>query len=154
MKILKNILIGLGSLFILFIVFAVYMSGESSEFKEQNEQFVKDFTQNYSRSWNIESVSDLVTNDFLSQINTPNGQHAVTAFRQLGALVEIKDMELNNYGSHSSGITTGVFKFKATFEKSKALVSVTLQDQEGAIKVHGFYINPINNITTPKEIEA
>lgn len=154
MNIIKKILIGLGAIFALFIALAIFLAGESSEFKDKNEQFVKDFTNTFSQQWDISSVSQSLTNDMLSQIKTPNGQHALNVFRSLGKLVEITDLELHNYNSHTSGITTGVFKFKAQFENGSTLVTVTLQEKDNAVRVHGFHIDPISNVTAPKEVKA
>lgn len=154
MKLIKNILVGLGSIFAIFILLAIYLFDQSSDFKEQNEQFVKDFTHEFSNTWDINSVSDLTTNGLLSQINTPNGKHALNIFRSLGKLVEIKDVELNNYESQASGIITAKFIFKAKYENASSLVTVTLQKKDEMVKVHGFHIEPIGNVSAPKEFGA
>jgi hypothetical protein len=154
MKIIKNILIGLGVVFAIFIGLAIFLFGESSEFKERNEQFVKDFTQEFSQEWTIGRVSDRTTNDFLSQISTPNGQHALMQFKTFGKLVKIEDVEMGNYSTATGSGATGVIKFKAEFENVKALVTVTVREKDGEAKVHGFHIDPLSDISRPKKINA
>ncbi len=135
-------------------MFAVLITGESSEFKEKNESFVKEYTREFSKNWEIKYVINKTTNSMLSQIYTPNGKHALNVFRTFGEVVKITDMELHNYNAHSSGITTGIFKFREKFENADTLVTVTIQEQNNNVKVHGFHIDPIGDVSSPKEIKA
>lgn len=154
MKIIKNILVGLGALLVLFVIAAFFLFGESTDFKEQNEEFVRDFTSQFSQSWEVSSVSALLTNDMLIQVNTPNGRQAMGVFRTLGRLKEITDMELNHYNADFNGITTGIFKFKADFENASAVVTVTVQERDHQVRVHGFHVDSINSRLGPREIET
>ncbi len=151
MQIIKKILIGLGVVFALFIGFVIFMFGESGDFKENNEQLVREYTQKFSQNWSISSVSDLSTNDLLSQITTPNGQHSLRQFQSFGKLVEIEDIEISNYNTSTGAGTTGVFKFKAKFENLNALVTVTVREKDSVAKVHGFHIDPLSEVSPPKE---
>lgn len=154
MKLIKNILIGLGVVFSLFIGLAVFLFWESSEFREKNEPFAREFTRAFSQDWSIGDVSDHVTNDLLAQINTPNGKHALSQFRAFGRLVKIEDVEMGNYNASAGVGVTGVLRFKAEFENVKALVTITLRETDGVVKVHGFHIDPLSDIKAPKNINA
>jgi len=154
MKLIKNILIGFGAIFVLIIGLFIFVAGSSSEFKDKHEQFVKDYTREFSKNWEIENISLRTTNDLLAQINTTKGKQAVNVFRSLGKLLEISDMELGNYNSRVGGPTTGEFKFKASFENAKTIVTVTIREVDDKVKVQGFHVNPIGSILQPKEVKA
>lgn len=154
MKLIKKILMGLGVVFILFIALAIFLTGSSYQFRQKHEQFVRDYTHEFSQSWVINNVSAKTTNDMLQQINTPNGKQAVSIFRSLGGLVEISDMELQNYSTNAGGPTVGVFNFKASFENADTIVTVTVHENDDAVKVDGFHVNPIGDISPAKEITA
>ena len=154
MKVIKKILVGLGIVFVLFIVLAIFLAGSSSEFKEKHQAFVINYTHEFSKNWEINSVSTETTNGMLSQINTPNGKHALSVFSTFGEFVEATDIELHNYSTNAGGPTVGVFKFKAQFKNANTLVTVTVQEIDGAVKVHGFHIDPIGNILPSSEFNA
>ena len=154
MKLLKRALIFLGVVFILVIALVIFLASASSDFEKQHEQFVRNFTADFSLNWEIDSVKHHLTNDMLAQIGTPNGRHALNVFRSFGQLEEISDMELSNYNSNTSGLVTGIFKFKARFKNGSALVTVTLHEKDDAIRVHGFHIDPVGNLSNPKEINT
>ncbi len=154
MKLIKNILLGLGSLFVLLVVIAIYTHGQSSEFKDKNTQFAKDFTHDFSQQWDVSTVSNITTNNFLSKISTPTGQHALSMFRTFGKLTDANDVELIKYISNVNVGATATFKFKATFEKVKAVITIVLKEKNNEIKVHGFHITPISTISSPKEFQA
>lgn len=154
MEILKKILIGLGVVFVLFVGLAIFLAGSSTEFKEKHQDFVVNYTRDFSQSWEVSAVSSIMTNGMLTQINTPNGKHAINVFRSLGAFVQATDFELHNYSTHAGGPTVGVFKFKATFKNANTLVTVTVHEIEGDIKIHGFHIDPIGEISLPSEYKA
>ena len=154
MKILKNLLIGLGVLTVLFGGFAFVINGASSDFLEKHREFVTNYTKTFSRNWEVDSISELSTIGLLSQVNSPNGKHTLGIFRAMGVLVEVTEMELNKYSAYSSGPTVGIFKFKAKFENAKSLVTVTIHEVNGIAKVHGFHIEPIGNIIQVDEINA
>ena len=154
MKIIKKILIGLGAFFVLFIVLAIFIASSSSEFKDKHQEFALNYTIEFSKKWKIDSVSSLTTNGMLSQINTPNGKHALNVFKKLGEFVDATDFELHNYSAHTGGPTVGVFKFKAKFKNANTLVTVTVHEIEGEPKVHGFHVDPIGEINSSNEIKA
>ena len=154
MGVLKKILIGLGVIFILFIGLAIFLAGSSTEFKEKHQDFVISYTKEFSQNWEVSSVSSIMTNGMLSQINTPNGKHAINVFKSFGAFEKASDLELHNYSTHSGGPTVGVFKFKAKFKNANTLVTVTVHEIEGVVKVHGFHVDPIGDIFLPSEFKA
>lgn len=154
MKVLKNILITLGTIFLLFVALAIFLFSSSSEFKERNQGFVENYTKEFSQKWDVKSVSDKSTNGLLASINTPNGKQAISFFSSLGKLKSISDIELANYSSNAGSPDVGVFTFKAEFENGKALVKVTIHESDDVIKVHGFNIDPIGELTSTKEVIA
>ena len=154
MKIIKNILITLGTIFSLLIVLVVFLVGESADFKEDHEQFVVDYTNTFSQAWNVASVSDVSSNDFLTQIKSPNGKQAVNAFSSLGKLVDTKDMQIDNYNSNVNGTTTASFKFKANFEHGKTLVTITVVESDGHIRVQGMHIETLDDVSDNVELNV
>lgn len=154
MKFLKKLFMGLGVLFLLIIIFAVFMFSESSSFKEKHSQFIQEFTQGFSEDWDIADVSDLTTSEFLANLNTPNGKHALGVFKTLGKLVSITDIEIQNYSANAGGPNTGIFVFKAKFENAKTLVTITIQEQDDIVRVYGFRIDPIGDISQELELNA
>jgi len=154
MKLIKNILLGLGAIFVILIVVAVYLFGESSDFKKEHEQFVRDYTHKFSQEWEISSVSDQSTNELLVNIATPSGQDVINLFRSYGKLVEINDVTLNNFTTHAGGATTGEFILNTKFENAKALVTVTVHEEDDIIKVDGFHIKPLGKVKAPSEVKA
>lgn len=154
MKIIRSILIGLGSLTLIFSAVIAFLATESSNFKKDNEQFVNEFTRDFSHTWDISTVSQLTTNELLSQISSPKGKQTISFFQSLGEIVEINDMELSDYKSQTGGIAIGVFKFKATFENANTLVTVTVKEHDDSIKIHGFHINALHNMSHTPKVET
>lgn len=154
MKLIKNILLGLGAIFAILIVAVVYLFGESSDFKKEHEQFVKDYISEFSQEWDISSVSDQSTNELLVNIATPSGQNVINLFRAYGKVVEINDVTLNNYSTHAGGATTGEFLLNTKFENAKAMVTVIVQEKESGIKVDGFHIKPLSEVKSAREVKA
>lgn len=153
MKVIKNILLGLGALFLLIVVFFTFLWGESSDFKEQNALFINNYLETFSTNWDLDDVKDQMTNGLLIEINTPNGTNAMNYFKTLGRLQEIRDLEINNYNTTLSG-KTGVFLFKAKFQYSDTVVKMILQKNEDGVKVNGLYITPLGKVNDNKEIPA
>ncbi len=156
MKIVKNIFIGLGVIFLILIVVFAFTASDSFEFKSKHEEFVKKFSTEFSQTWEVDNVSLLLTNGLLSQVNSPNGVQATNKFRALGKLVEIKDLELANYSSSygTQNGSTGVFRFKGIFENATALVTVSIYVNEVEVKVSGFNIDPIGQVKATNEKNA
>lgn len=154
MKVIKKILIGLGVFFLFFIVIVIFLVNSSSEFKEKHQDFAVNYTKEFSQNWDISAVSSKTTNGMLSQINTPNGKHALNVFKRFGSFIEATDIELDNYSSHAGGPTIGIFKFKAEFKNAKTLVTVTVHEIDDNVKVHSFHVNPIGKIKKSGEVAA
>lgn len=155
MKILKNILIGLGILFVLFICLAVFLFSKSSEFFEQHQSFVEEFTYDLSENWRFNDVRSRVSNELLQSLNTPNGRAFMTQASAFGRLIEATDFQKGNYYSGTGG-NVGVISFKATFSNTKALVTVSVIEKDGKVKIHGFNVSAIDGLTAPinREQEA
>ena len=140
MKFFKGVLITLGVFFVIVIGLIVYTSRESSQFLDENREFITQFSFDLSENWSAEDVHSRLTNEFLQSLDTPTGRGS---FNQLKALGKLKDVSDFTIQSHSSGTigTTAVINFKATFENAKGLVVVTLVEREGKTLVHGFHFS-------------
>ena len=144
MKILKNILIGLGVFFVVIIALFVYLGLDSSEFKEKQTPFIESFMEEFSANWELQDVYSKLTNDLIKQIDTPNGRQAMSVFRGLGSYEGMSDLAVNNYSSATSG-KTATFTFKAQFSSGPALVQIVLLEADGKTLVNGLHITPSNN---------
>lgn len=153
MKIIRNILIGFGGLFLLLIVFFMFIAGSSSEFRTENQYFVTKFMRDFSEKWDINDVKDDLSNQMLAQIDSLNGQFALNYFKSLGKLKSIRNFELNNYRTSTNG-ETGVFLFKAKFENADTLVTFTLVKTDKGRKVNGLNIQALEDINPIKEVPA
>ena len=146
MKIIKQFLIGLGILFLLFIILATFISIKGNDFKEDNIGFVAEFLDEFSQDWKISSVSDQLSNEFLIQIKTPNGEQAMQVFKRLGKLENVRDFEMGNFRTSSGESQTGVLIFKAKFNNAETIVTITLNVLDGIKKVYGLNINTLEDI--------
>lgn len=155
MKILKNILIGLGIIFILFILLAVFLSYKSYDFFEENKGFVEEFSYDLAEHWQIEDVHSRVSNEFLQSLDTPNGKEFLKYAKGLGPLIEATDFQMGNYHAGTDG-TTGVITFKATYTNAKALVTVIVIKREEQVRIHGFNVSAPDGLSAPviREREA
>jgi hypothetical protein len=149
MKIVKNILIGLGCLFGLFIVITVFLSFKSSSFKNDYSPFVSKFMTEFSENWDVGDIQYMLSNDFLEQIETPNSRQAMAKFRQLGKIQQIQEIELTNYRSNvgDNSFKLGEFVFKADFENASGLVTMIVIVKNGGERVQGLNINPTTEIS-------
>lgn len=145
LKILKNILIGLGVIFILVISLFVFLASESSEFTDKHTNFVENFVKEFSVNWDIADVHSDVTNDMLRQIKTLDGQKAISTFMQLGKLISIDNLSLINYSSNTSG-DSGIFEYKGQFQNGAALVRIEVIEKDENVKVHTLNITFIDDI--------
>ena len=144
MKILKNILISLGVIFLLFRVLFIYLSIDSDKFKDEQEPFIESFMHEFSSDWNVRDVYPKLTNNFIQQIETQAGRHALNIFKTLGEYESMSDLSISNYNTGTDG-TTAIFTFKAQFTSGPALVSITLLKDNDKTLVHGLHITPSNN---------
>lgn len=155
MKIIKNILIGLGAVFLLLVGLVVFLASESVDFHDKHSDFVQEFTRVFSEDWDISSVSDSMSNGMLSQIDTTEGRRAMEIFRSLGAVVSITDFEMSNYySSATDNANTGTFQFKAKFQRGDALVTVTVLESDDKVRIHAFNIQPIGDLAPSEELEV
>lgn len=148
MRILKNVLLGLGSLFGLLVVLAIVMGISSAHFKTQQTPFVTRFVTDLSRHWELADVYDRLSNTFIEQAGSAQGRQIMQRFRTLGALRSLQDLELRNYSMTTTG-TTAVFSFKGTFETDAALVTVTVLKTSGTVRVLAFHLDPIPGRNLP-----
>jgi len=135
----KNILIGLGVLFLVVIAFFAWIGASSSQFRKEQTLFVETFVTDLSKRWDIADVYDRLANPFTEQIRTPQAQQLLHQFKQLGALQSVHDLELRSYNANNNG-RTGLLSFKGTFENGEAVVNVTIVKKGGAVRVLGFYL--------------
>jgi hypothetical protein len=143
MRVLKKILIGLGSVFLVLILLAVWLGIQGSRFKRDEAPFVKAYVTDLARRWDVADVYDRSANTLLEQADSAEGQSLMQHFRGLGALTSIHDFALKNFSDGTWG-RRGVFDFKADFQNGEALVEVTvLDDGRAGPRVLGFYLNGI-----------
>ena len=154
MKVIKKILMGLGAVFLTIVFLALFVMHSQKEFREKHEEFVKTFLFEYSQSWEIARVSSSLTNEMLSQINTPAGINATNLFRTFGKITDISDFKIAKYGTHTNGTSTGVFTFKAAFENTKGLVTVVVQEESDRVRIQGFKIETIGDVSHPTKVQA
>jgi hypothetical protein len=147
-NILKKIFIGLGIIFTILIVIFGLVVLKSWDFKKDNTEFVKQFMTQFADNWEMNDVQHMLTNEFIDQITTPGGRAAVMEFRKLGKLVDILDIELNNFNTFwgTNSQQRGVFVFKAQFENGNALATLTLIVNDNGRRVDSLNLNPIGEI--------
>jgi hypothetical protein len=139
MRVLKNILIGLGVLFLVVLAFFAWIGVSSRQFRKEEAPFVETFVTDLSKRWDIADVHERMANSFIEQAGTPQAQQLLHQFKQLGGLKSAHDLELRNYYASSNG-RTGIFSFKGTFESGEGMVQVTIVKKDGAVRVLGFYL--------------
>jgi hypothetical protein len=139
MRVLKNILIGLGVIFLVVLALFAWVKVSSNQFRKDQAPFVESFVTDLSKRWDISDVHDRIAGSFIEQVSTPQAQHLLHQFKQLGKLQSVRDLELRGYKSDNSG-RTGLFSFKGIFENGEAVVKVTIVNKDGAVRVMGFYL--------------
>jgi hypothetical protein len=143
MRVLKKILIALGSVFVLLIIGFAWLGFQSARFKRAETPFVTTYVTDLSRRWNVADVYDRSANEFLAQADTAEGRRAIEMFRPLGALTSSGDLDLKNYSVGTWG-RRGVFDFKARFQNGEAVVEVTIVDSgRGGARVLGVHLDAI-----------
>lgn len=130
MRVLKKLLIGFGSVFLVLVVLFAWVGIQSVRFKREGSPFVKAYVTDLSRRWNVADVYDRSANEFIAQADSADGRRAIRSFRSLGTLTSIRDFELKNYSDGTWG-HRGVFDFKAGFQNGEALVEVTVVEKSG-----------------------
>ena len=141
MKILKNILIGFGVLFVAIIGLMIFVGTGSSEFREKQAPFIESFMAEFSENWDVADVHSKLSNDLLKEIDSPSGRTALGVFQTLGNFEGMNDLVLQHYTSGTSG-KTGKFTFKARFTGGPALVEIILVDSEERTLVNWLHITP------------
>lgn len=134
MKIIKNILAGIGLLFVLVAALGAFTSFSRSNFEERNRAFSELFVRDLSAAWRIEDVQDRLTNEFLVDLAVPETRKAFRVLAGWGQLKEIADVELLKHQFGKEG-ETGAFRFKANFENGNAIVVLTVHANEERARV-------------------
>jgi hypothetical protein len=142
MRVLKKILIGFGSVFLVLIALFLWLGMESVRFKHEQAPFVRAYVTDLSRHWNVADVYDRSDNGLIAQAGSAEGRQALLSFRSLGSLTSIDDLELRNYSDGTWG-RRGVFDFKAEFENGEALVEVVVNQGDAGTRVLGVHLNNI-----------
>jgi hypothetical protein len=138
MRVLKNILIGLGSLFLVIIALVAWTQVSSREFRNEQAPFVETFVTDLSRRWDLADVHDRLADSYIKQASTPQVQQLLHQFKQLGALKSVHDLELRSYSAINNR-QIGNFSFKGIFENGEAVVNVAIAKKAGPVRVLGFY---------------
>ena len=131
MVIRKNILIGLGALFLVVIALISWIGMSSSQFRKEEAPFVEKFVMDLSKRWDIGDVRDRMTESFIEQAGT--------------------DLEMRSYQTINSK-KTAVFSFKGTFESGDGMVTVTVVGHDGVVRVLGFVLRAIH--TGPSKLQT
>lgn len=139
MRVLRKVLIGFGSIFILLIALFVWLGVQSASFKHKENPFVEAYVTDLSRRWDVADVYDRSANEFVAQADSIEGRQAIQRFKPLGALTSIHDFELKNYSDGTWG-HRGVFDFKAAFQNGDALVEIIVV-QKGDVGARVLAIN-------------
>ena len=139
MQVLKNILIGLGVLFLVALALFAWVGVSSSQFRKEQAPFVERFVTDLSKRWDIADVSDRMANPFIEQASTPQARQLLHQFKELGALQSVQDLQLRSYLTNNNG-QTGIFSFKGMFENGEGVVNVTIVKKDGVARVSGFYL--------------
>lgn len=84
MRVLKNILIGLGGLFLVVIALLAWIGVSSSQFRKEQAPFVQTFVTDLSKRWNVADVYDRMANPFIEQVSTPQPQQLPTSVQAAG----------------------------------------------------------------------
>lgn len=127
MRVLKRILIALGSAFLLLVVLIGWVGMQSLRFKRQETHFVESYVKDLSRQWNVADVYDRSESAFIAQASSMQGRRALQSFKSLGRLTAVHDLELRNFFDGTAG-RRGVFDFRADFQNGTAQVEVTVID--------------------------
>jgi hypothetical protein len=140
MHIVKKILVGLGGVFLALIALFFWLAVSSSNFRTQQEPFVKAFVTDLSKRWDLTDVYGPLANSFIEQADTAQGRGLMMQLKQLGALQSVRDFELRNYNFAPKG-QTGIFSFKGTFDYGEAVVDVTVIRSGGMVRVQGLHVS-------------
>lgn len=127
-----------------------YIQHFNRDFKADNAQYIENFVRDFSTTWEITSIKDQLSNQLLSQIAEPEGQIALAQYRTLGALEDIRDLELTGYESNAQE-EVGVFQFKARFHNADTIITFTLIKSEIGNRVDGMKIKTIEKNTKQSE---
>ncbi len=143
MRFREKLLVAATLVFGVIVAAGIYISQESMEFKTFHESFVRTFVEDLSQSWELQDIAGRLSEEFLEQAESVDGQEQLEKFSILGMLNEIKEVEIGKYFSGSGG-TLGEFLITARFEKEEVLVKVTVHEQSGEVKVRGVTINRLD----------
>jgi hypothetical protein len=143
MRVLKNILIGFGVLFLVGIALFAWVGVSSSQFRKEQAAFVGTFVTDLSKRWDTADVHDRLADSLIEQASSPQTQSLMHQFKELGRLRSVHDLELKSYVSTNKG-QRGTFSFKGAFENGEGVVDVTIIKKDGAVRVSGFRLNGIH----------
>lgn len=154
MKIIKNILSAIGILFVLLIVLVVFVFDSRSDFNEAHAPFVAEFMNEFSQSWDTAQVSDQLTNELLSMSTTERSRNALAYLKDFGKLIEIKDIAIGEYKTHTGGEKEATFSFKADFENGQGVGSIVIRLIDGKPKVQALSLNSVGELVRSKQVSA
>ena len=126
---------------------------DSQRFKEQNKEFLTMFTQKFSENWDIEQVSQYVTDDLYNKISSPRSERILDYFRNLGSVITIHEVKMQKYNVND-GIKTVNFALKTQYEYADVYVTIMLIENQKSVKVAEFQIVPIDKEPFKTRISA
>ncbi len=142
MKIIKNILIGIGVIFVVIVGFVIFIIGNSSVFREEKTPFIEYFMSEFSEGWKTSSVNSRFTNDLRRHIDSPKGRHDLEAMQSLGVLESMSEPELGFYTNPINSGKWGKFTFKAQFSNGFAFVELSVVEKDDKTQVDSLHFTP------------
>lgn len=141
MKVLRNILIALGAVFVGIIALVAYLGVGAHEFRRQEASFIGGFMRDFSRTWDAASVRSKLSDDLLKQFASVKGSNALEALQTLGRFRSMSGLSLESFSSATWG-KSGTFRFKGHFANGPADVEIIVERHDGKTLVSGLHITP------------
>ncbi len=142
MRIVRKVLVVLGTLFAIIVAFFIFLGISGERFKNAETPFVTQFVTDLSRHWDLADVSDRSARSLIEQASSARGRQVLQSFKPLGSLRSAHDFALHNYYVGTGGVSA-VVSMKADFEYGDAVVDVTLQRHDGAVRVTGIFLREV-----------
>ena len=76
MRVLKNVLVGLGALLLVFLALLSWVGVSSSQFRKEQTPFVESFVTDLARRWDLADVRDRLDN----ALSNRRSRHKVSSF--------------------------------------------------------------------------
>lgn len=152
MKLSGKLLIGGTAIFVILVGAAIYISQQAEAFKKQHQAFAQAFITDLAQNWDVNAVSTRMSDSFIEQAQSDNGQAYLRAFAALGRLISIDEIETGQYFSDAEG-TRGELVMRINFQTGLTSVKLTLHEQDAKVRVQGITINQLDAEGRRSEIQ-